>query len=101
MKSLSERIEIETHFLNGGPIQAKGFSDTDWRTINLDPIENYVFLWNHNDYRKNKEPLEVWINVNKDGSIGTRFYESESYASENSNKEHWKQYKFIQVLDDD
>lgn len=65
MKTLKERIEIETAYDNGEKLDftiLSGISGT-WYALPGNE-ENIVFQWDMNDYRIKTEPLEFWVNAN-------------------------------------
>jgi len=57
MKTLKERIEIETALLNGETVQEFLIGDL----YSKDCSENHIFYWNCCDYRIKPEPLEFWV----------------------------------------
>ena len=58
-------IEVVTAFKNGKKIEARHKAMGDWHVA--------VPAWDFHqfDYRVKPEPMELWVNVYEDGSIGT------------------------------
>ena len=64
MKSLKERIDIETAALDGKPIeQALIVKDRAWHLEEIVHPDGYIFDWRCYDYRIKPEPLVLWVNV--------------------------------------
>ena len=64
MKTLRERIEIETAFLNGEDIEWGKF-DGEWRPLLTE--DNYAFYWKDLNYRIKPKPSEFWVLMVKNG----------------------------------
>ena len=75
MKTLKERIDVEKAFLDGLEIEiesSRGNGSGEWLKLSPFQLNNYVFLWNHNDYRIKPEPMEFWVNIyEKDAGFNT------------------------------
>lgn len=58
-------IEVVTAFKNGKKIECRNKVCGTW--VDATPDWNFY----HYDYRVKPEPMELWVNVYEDGSIGT------------------------------
>lgn len=54
--SLEEKIEVMTHYLNGGKVEVASTLFWDWASTNTP-----IWDWNNFTYRKLKEPNKVTI----------------------------------------
>lgn len=70
MKTLKERIEIETAFSDNYPVEYKAIdSDFSGNIINVDDADNYIFDWVRTDYRVKPKPRELFAVFGLNGTF--------------------------------
>lgn len=107
MKTLKERIEIETAYLNGGAVEQKNHCDNEWEILTDTITDKMVFFWMNHDYRIKTKPLEFYVNIYNypfDHSVHEALSHAEMSATSeiNVDREHFVEtIKVREVIDDE
>lgn len=103
MKTLKERIEIESAGSDGKNIEVDIGYTGEWEKFHNPDEPDTIYLWREDDYRIKPEPRVIYVNEYKTSGISSTWHTTRETAIKSSagvGRTITRVIKFIEVLEE-